>query len=93
MSVPVFESQVMTLANQILQAIHPQLVNLTDFGWNATTGANYEGVYNGGGLGANDKPTNAQMTQSQMNNVITAFNVLKAAIEDNSGALAKVKGT
>lgn len=89
MSVQNYEQEVANVSNQILRQIYPDLMRLTQFGWQANSGANYEGVYNAQGIGANDKPENAQLTQSSMNNVITAFNNLITAIEANSGALAK----
>lgn len=86
-----FEARLADLSDTVL-AIQAQIDRLTAQTWSSANGAGYEGVYFGAGIGAKDRPTlnavQAQLTQSQAGNAISALNSVGAAIVAASAALA-----
>jgi hypothetical protein len=86
MALTPYEAQVADVSDQVL-ALYANIVRLTAHGWHADTGANIEGVYNAGGIGANDKPV-GEFEQSRMNNAQTALVAIRGIIETHSGKLA-----
>lgn len=86
-----YEARGAALADTLL-AIQAQIDRYSVQTWSSANGAGYEQVYNDGVLGPDGKPTlngtQAQLTQSQMNNLISALNSISAAIQKASAALS-----
>lgn len=92
-SLPSFEARLADLCDTIL-AIQSQIDRLSVQTWSSANGAGYEGVYFGSGVSAADRPMlngeQAQLTQNEAGNAISALNSVSAAIVAASAALAIV---
>jgi len=84
-----FENEVAVLCNNIL-ALEASINRQSALRWSSATGAGYEGVWNDGILGPNDTPVGARLTQSQANNMISAINSIKGAIDTASSPVSFV---
>lgn len=92
-SLPSFEARLADLCDTVL-AIQAQIDRLSAQTWSSANGAGYEGVYFGQGVGGDDRPMlngeQAQLTQGEAGNAISALNSVGAAIVAASAALAIV---
>lgn len=90
-SVETFEARLSELCDTVL-ALQAQINRLSVQTWSSANGAGYEGVYFGAGIGPDDRPilnaVQAQMTQSEAGNAISALNSVSVAIVAASAALA-----
>jgi len=84
-----FENDVAQLANLIL-AVEAQIYRQSNERWAAASGADYETLYNTPPATPAFIPLGGTITQSEMNNFISAINSVKAAIIAASAPISVV---